>query len=145
MEIQNLKEILNSSIVKFKYYKKDGTEREAIGTTNKEYLTNINFESKGNITKPDNIICYFDIEKQEWRSFIFENFISVSNSIKVYIKNDWQLNSNEKVVNAIIKRCFKNFGECPCSNPGETLEDRLCPCKEYREYNNCHCNLYVKK
>lgn len=29
-------------------------------------------------------------------------------------------------------------------NPGETREDRLCPCKEYRENDICHCTLYVK-
>ncbi len=49
------------------------------------------------------------------------------------------------MVNAILKRCELNNGECPCQNPGETHEDRLCPCKEYRENNICHCTLYVKQ
>lgn len=58
-------------------------------------------------------------------------------------KPGWILNPNEKVVNAILKRVEKNDGECPCVNPGETREDRLCPCKEYRENDHCCCKLYV--
>lgn len=64
--------------------------------------------------------------------------------IKLFVKEGWQLNPNQKVVNAILKRCEKNNGECPCHNPGKTREDRLCPCLEYRENDECHCNLYVK-
>lgn len=58
-------------------------------------------------------------------------------------KEGWQLNPNEKVVNAILKRVEKNDGECPCVNPGETHEDRLCPCKSYVEDDYCCCKLYV--
>ena len=60
-------------------------------------------------------------------------------------KPGWKLNSDDRIVNAIIKRIFKCNGECPCSNPGETKEDRMCPCKEYREKDICHCTLYVKE
>lgn len=64
--------------------------------------------------------------------------------IKIYRKQGWKLNDNDKVINSILSRCELNNGECPCSNPGVIHEDRLCPCKEYRENNICHCNLYVK-
>ena len=64
--------------------------------------------------------------------------------IKIFRKEGWELNPNDKVVNAIIKRCEACDGECPCNNPGETREDRLCPCKEYLENDVCHCSLYVK-
>lgn len=60
-------------------------------------------------------------------------------------KEGWKLNDNDKIVNAILKRVEKCNGECPCDNPGSTHEDRLCPCKEYRENDICHCNLYVKE
>ena len=60
-------------------------------------------------------------------------------------KEGWKLNDSDKIVNAILKRVEKCNGECPCDNPGLTYEDRLCPCKEYRENDICHCNLYVKK
>ena len=64
--------------------------------------------------------------------------------LKIFRKEGWKLNENDKIVNAVINRIFKCNGECPCDNPGETHEDRLCPCKEYRENNICHCQLYVK-
>lgn len=65
--------------------------------------------------------------------------------MRILVKKGWKLNPNEKVVNAIIKRINKCDGECPCDNPGKTREDRICPCKEYRENNICHCNLYINE
>jgi len=62
-----------------------------------------------------------------------------------FVKEGWQLNPNEKIVKAILKRIEANDGECPCQNPGKTKEDRTCPCKEYRENDICHCTLYVRK
>lgn len=59
-------------------------------------------------------------------------------------KEGWQLNPNEKIVNAVLKRVEKNDGECPCVNPGETREDRLCPCKSYVKDDYCCCKLYIK-
>ena len=59
--------------------------------------------------------------------------------IKIFRKVGWVLNPNDDVVNKIL-----NDDECPCHNPGETHEDRLCPCKEYRENDRCHCSLYLK-
>lgn len=64
--------------------------------------------------------------------------------IQIYRKQGWTLNPSDAIVNAIIKRIEANDGECPCQNPGETREDRLCPCKEYRENDKCHCMLYGK-
>lgn len=64
--------------------------------------------------------------------------------IEILRKDGWELNPNDKIVNAILRRCEVNNGECPCVNSGETHEDRLCPCKEYRENDVCHCSLYVK-
>ena len=59
-------------------------------------------------------------------------------------KEGWILNPNDKVVNAIFKRLEVTEGECPCCNPGETKEDRMCPCKEYLENDHCCCKLYIK-
>ena len=63
---------------------------------------------------------------------------------QIFRKEGWKLNPEDKIVNAILKRIEKCNGECPCQNPGETHEDRCCPCKEYRVHDVCHCNLYVK-
>lgn len=64
--------------------------------------------------------------------------------VKILRKDGWQLNPNDKIVNAILQRVEKNNGECPCHNPGKTHEERTCPCKEYVENDVCHCSLYVK-
>lgn len=52
------------------------------------------------------------------------------------------LSPNDKIVNAILKRCEMNNGECPCNN--ESV-DKHCPCSDYREKDVCKCNLYIKK
>ena len=61
--------------------------------------------------------------------------------IQILRKEGWVLNPNDKVVNAILRRCEANNGECPCHNTGE---DKKCPCSDYRENDKCHCGLYLK-
>ena len=61
--------------------------------------------------------------------------------IKSNIKEGWQLNPNEKVVNSIIKGINRCDGECPCNN---NAEDKICPCSNYQLYDKCCCTLYVK-
>lgn len=61
--------------------------------------------------------------------------------IQIYRKEGWELNSNDKIVNNILKRCEENNGECPCFN--ESI-DKHCPCSNYREQDTCHCGLYIK-
>jgi len=62
--------------------------------------------------------------------------------VQIFRKEGWVLNPNDRVVNAILKRCEANNGECPCHNTGE---DKKCPCSDYREKDICHCNLYLKR
>ena len=62
--------------------------------------------------------------------------------VQIYRKEGWVLNPNDKVVNAILKICEMNNGECPCHN--ESV-DKHCPCSDYREEDICKCNLYIKK
>ena len=64
--------------------------------------------------------------------------------VKIFRKVGWELNPNDKVVNAILKRCELNDGECPCCNEGATKELRMCPCDSYRNHDKCCCGLYVK-
>ena len=65
--------------------------------------------------------------------------------IQILRKEGWDLNPNDKVVNAILKRCEMNNGECPCHNDGDTKEKRMCPCENYRLKDHCCCGLYIKK
>lgn len=62
--------------------------------------------------------------------------------VQILRKEGWVLNPDDRVVNAILKRCEANNGECPCHNTGV---DKRCPCSDYRENDVCHCNLYLKK
>lgn len=62
--------------------------------------------------------------------------------VEIFVKDDWQLNPDNRVVNAILKRCEENDGICPCQN---FSVDPKCPCSDYRENDVCHCSLYVKK
>ena len=62
------------------------------------------------------------------------------NYVQKNIKPGFILNSNDKIVNGIIKGINRNNGECPCDN---NSEDKRCPCSNYRLKNHCCCTLYV--
>lgn len=62
--------------------------------------------------------------------------------IKIYRKEGFDLNPNDKIVNSIFKRVENNNGECPCHN---NSIDKKCPCSDYRDNDICHCGLYIKK
>lgn len=64
--------------------------------------------------------------------------------MEYFVKEGWMLNPSDRIVKAITHRLEVTNGECPCHNPGKTRTDRLCPCREYRENDTCHCSLYVK-
>ena len=69
------------------------------------------------------------------------------NMIEIFRKEGWKLNDNDKIVNAILKRCEKNNGICPCFHSTEDYEgkDLHCPCTDYTIKNNCECGLYIKE
>ena len=74
---------------------------------------------------------------------------SLNNETKVKLTDKGEitfkenLNSNDKIVNAILARIEKNNGECPCSHP-ENDGDLHCPCDSYKLRDKCCCNLYIK-
>lgn len=61
--------------------------------------------------------------------------------VQILRREGWDLNPNDRIVNAILKRVEKNNGECPCENKSI---DKHCPCTDYRVNDVCHCGLYVK-
>lgn len=75
MTAEQIKETLSSGDVRFTYRKKDGTEREAYGTRNTDIITLNNAMPSGNGLEKNEVIAYYDLEKESWRSFITENFI----------------------------------------------------------------------
>ena len=74
MTVKELQSKLANEIVSFKYTKKDGTIREAKGTTNPGIIEkdfDYSYLPKGekDIKYSDNVTRYFDVEKIGWRSF----------------------------------------------------------------------------
>jgi len=67
--------------------------------------------------------------------------------IKIERKEGWILNPNDKLVNAILKRCEKNDGLCPCHHdtPNYEGKDLHCPCTDYAMQGECACGLYIKE
>ena len=64
---------------------------------------------------------------------------------KIYRKEGWILNPNDKIVNGIIKGLERNNGHCPCHNKYNGSDNDICPCKCYLEEDSCCCQLYLKK
>ena len=54
------------------------------------------------------------------------------------------LNPDKKVVYAIKRRLRVTNGQCPCISQEKWSEDTICPCKKFREEDECCCQLYVK-
>lgn len=80
IDIKDFRKKLSEGIVEFKFTKKDGTVREAKGTTNpdiiSEYVEPIASDKpKRDVKISDNSTRYFDIDSKGWRSFVNENLI----------------------------------------------------------------------
>lgn len=58
--------------------------------------------------------------------------------------DDSVLNPNDKVILGISRGLIRCEGECPCDQGDIPLEDKLCPCVQYRKNKICKCNLFIK-
>lgn len=76
--VKALKAELHKREVSFKYYKKDGSIRDAKGTLNSEIYGKENTPTGSIKTIPENQIRYYDTDSDGWRSFLSENLISFS-------------------------------------------------------------------
>ncbi len=82
---ESLRDALSNGFARFTYCKKDGSTRSALGTRSPLLIPadkapkGENRESKIEDCKS---IPYFDLEKNEWRSFNVLNFISLDQSWK---------------------------------------------------------------
>ena len=69
--LAELKKKLHEGVVEFTYIKKDGTERKAKGTLNFEIIEELGGPiPTGQIIPPAYTTRYFDVDKEEWRSFL---------------------------------------------------------------------------
>ena len=73
--VQTLRENFET---KFKFQKNDRTEREARGTLNFDMIPK-ELTPKGTQTweDPDDIVKYWDLDKEAWRSFRWDQFIEL--------------------------------------------------------------------
>lgn len=74
--IESLKKQMRNGIAHFVFMKKDGSLREAWGTTNKS-LAEKHINGNGVSREFFATTAYFDVEKGEWRSFRWENIVTV--------------------------------------------------------------------
>ncbi len=51
------------------------------------------------------------------------------------------INPDKEFVSNLRKKIKANNGFCPCQL--EKTQDTKCPCKDFRETNECHCGLYI--
>ena len=64
---EELKSRLSAGVVRFFFQKKDGSLREALGTSNLSSIPQGHHPS-GVRQAPSSVVPFFDIEKQQWRS-----------------------------------------------------------------------------
>ena len=74
--IDVLKAKLQNGVAHFLFLKKDGTLREAWGTTANN-LIKANVNGRGVSRDSVNCVCYWDVEKGGFRSLRFENLVQV--------------------------------------------------------------------
>lgn len=75
--ILKLKKQMLRGIVQFFYTKVDGSTRMAWGTLKADLMPQR--ENEGKTRKQNNsVLCYFDTDKQEFRSFKLVNFLNIA-------------------------------------------------------------------
>ncbi len=70
-----LKFQMKSKIVKFYFQKVDGSIRESYGTLKSELIPET---GKSDRAKNDTVQCYYDTERQNWRSFKKANLLKIA-------------------------------------------------------------------
>jgi hypothetical protein len=74
-KVIRLKESMKQGPVTFAYQKKDGTTRQATGTTSNQFFT---YERKTSRKSNPATVTYFDMEKQAFRAFKAANLLEVA-------------------------------------------------------------------
>lgn len=76
---ERLKQMLREGAIEFEYTKKDGTTRIAVGTTKLDlFKDSQNYKQPvGNREANSDIITYWDMDKDGWRSFNGNNLVHI--------------------------------------------------------------------
>lgn len=75
MTIIEFKDLLKTQVVKFKFEKQDGTIRTANGTLKANLIPTQPTKSIKGRTVPEDMVVYYDLDKNGFRSFHFSQFI----------------------------------------------------------------------
>lgn len=74
-----LKKVLHEGIVKVKFVKRDGSERDMICTLKADLLPQTDLEEQIEKKKPNpDALAVWDVEKGAWRSFRYDSIIGFS-------------------------------------------------------------------
>lgn len=79
-----LKKLLQNTVVTVNFKKKDDTKRKMVCTLNEEYLPEIqtsNEQPKKTKTESTDAIAVWDLEKQAWRSFRLDSIIDFQTNL----------------------------------------------------------------
>lgn len=76
--IEELKKEMCERVVNFSFYKKDGSIREANGTTNLNIIPEENHPKGTDKILSNEVVRFFDVDKDEWRSFKKVYFIDIN-------------------------------------------------------------------
>lgn len=90
----HMKKLLRKYIVYFKFKKKNGDLRRAVGTLISSYLPAL----RGGSPKPEHQMVYYDLEKEHWRSFRSYSFIKI-----IDIKSEDEYTGKKKIKKDIHK------------------------------------------
>ena len=75
---EQLKNLMRNGKVSFTYVKNDGTERHAIGTLSTDIIPSESQpKTDGGRNLSEDILRYYDVEKEGWRSCIKKNIVSI--------------------------------------------------------------------
>ena len=81
---ESFRDAISNGFARFTYYKKDGTTRTALGTRSPLLIPADKApkcpQDNNEWEERDKVIPYFDLDKNEWRSFNVLNFVSLDNS-----------------------------------------------------------------
>lgn len=73
MSWQNIKQALEDGYAEFTYIKENGDFRVASGTRNKQVLAEIKDFTFAGRRPSDDVVCYWDFDREDWRCFLKRN------------------------------------------------------------------------
>lgn len=77
---QDIQSLLEQGPCKVCFEKADGSIREMLCTTNKEF---IDYETAGESKQNPNVVIAWDLEKLAWRSFRIDRIVSFPERVKL--------------------------------------------------------------